>query len=296
MKITITGSLGNIGRYLVEKLATKGHQLTVISSNPKRVKAIEDLHAKAAIGSVDNYDFLINAFEGADGVYTMIPPSFATTDLMKKVGENYARVIKETGVRYIVNLSGIGSHIPDGPGPAGANYYIEKILNEFEDSHVLHLRPGMFYTNFYGSIELIKQQNIIGNNFDATVNMALTHPRDIAEVAAEALDTLSFSEKKARYVVSDEKNGGEIATILGRAIGKPGLSWVEFPDEKWLQKLIQAGMSKQMASTYIIEMGIALRKGKLLEDYQKHKYEALGKTSSKNFPGSLLWYSAIAIE
>ncbi len=36
MKIVITGSLGNIGKPLAEKLFAHGHSVTVISSNPEK--------------------------------------------------------------------------------------------------------------------------------------------------------------------------------------------------------------------------------------------------------------------
>ena len=45
MKITITGSLGNISKPLTIELVQKGHAVTVISSNPERQKQIEALGA-----------------------------------------------------------------------------------------------------------------------------------------------------------------------------------------------------------------------------------------------------------
>ncbi|MGE8423830.1 MAG: NAD-dependent epimerase/dehydratase family protein, partial [Sphingobacterium siyangense] len=47
MKITITGSLGNIGRHLVDILIKQGHEVSVISSSPERASEIEHLGAKA---------------------------------------------------------------------------------------------------------------------------------------------------------------------------------------------------------------------------------------------------------
>src|SRR6478735_1408963 len=98
MKITVTGSLGNISKILVEKLVAKGHEVKVISSNSKRAMEIENLHAVPAIGSVEDYDFISRSFRGVDAVYLMIPPNYTTTDLkqyMKKVGEQYAEAVKE---------------------------------------------------------------------------------------------------------------------------------------------------------------------------------------------------------
>jgi uncharacterized protein YbjT (DUF2867 family) len=286
MNITITGSLGNISQPLTQLLTAKGHRVTVISHHPERAQAIEALGAIPAIGSIEDANFLLQAFAKADAVYTMIPPNFHTTDIrgyMKNVGERYADAIAQTGVRYVVNLSSIGAHMPDGPGPTGANYYVEQKLNALENVHVLHLRPGMFYTNFFGSMDMIRHQNIIGNNFDATANIVLSHPHDIAAAAAEALDTLSFNGKTVRYVASDEKNGAEIAAILGQAVGKPDLAWMGFSDEALLQGMLQGGLSEQMATVYVVEIGVALREGTLFEDYRRHEQEAFGQRSFADF-------------
>lgn len=286
MNITITGSLGNIGRSLTQKLIAEGHCITVVSHSPERTKDIEALNAIPAIGSVEDIDFLVRAFSGADAVFTMIPPNFMASDIhayIKATGDRYAKAIQQAGIRHVVNLSSIGADKADGLGPTNSNYYVEQQLNKLEHAAVLHLRPGMFYTNFYGSIPMIKGQNIIGNNFDATVNMLLSHPEDIAAAAAEALNELSFTGKTVRYIVSDEKNGQEIAAILGQAIGQPELAWVEFPDDALLQGLMQNGLTREMASVYVVEIGIALRDGKLFEDYQENKDNAYGKISFEDF-------------
>lgn len=286
MNITITGSLGNIGRQLTTALTAKGHRVTVVSHDPGKAAAIEALKAIPAIGSIEDADFLLQAFEKADAVFLMIPPNYATNDLrgyMKTTGEGYANAIAQTGVQHVVNLSSIGAHIPDGPGPTGANYYVEAKLNALKDTHVLHLRPGMFYTNFFGAMGMIKHQHMIGNNFDATVNMVLSHPADIAAAAAEALDTLNFSGKQVRYIAGDEKNGGQIAAALGEAIGQPNLQWMGFSDEGMLQGMLQNGLSEEMARVYILEIGIALRNGILFDDYRKHQDTAFGKVRLADF-------------
>jgi len=283
MKITVTGSLGNISRILSEKLVASGHEVSIITSNSERVKEIEQLHAIPLVGKLDDLDFINHAFKEADAVYTMVPPSYATTEQIKKVGETYAKAIEKNKVPFVVNLSGIGAHLPKGPGPSSANYYIENLFNSLGQGNVIHLRPGMFYSNFYGMIDLIKYQNRIGNNFDENIVLPLSHPSDIASVAFDAIHYRNFNEKPYKYVVSDEITGKEIAQKLGKAIGKNDLKWVEFPDEAMLQALLQQGMTEQMATTYIIDMGIALRDGSLLETYFKEKTELSGKIKFDEF-------------
>lgn len=286
MKVTLTGSLGNISRPLTEKLLASGHQVNVISSNSDRAREIEGLGAKALIGSIEDYEFIRQSFTGSDAVYLMIPPSFTASDLkgyIKAVGNKYANAIKEAGVKMAVNLSSVGSHNKDGLGPTGPNFQVEQALNELAGVDILHLRPGMFMTNFYGAIPMIKSLGMFGNNFAGSVKLPLTHPRDIAEAAFKAIDQMAFSGKQVRYVISDEKNGLEIASLLSDAVGKSGVKWVEFSDEQLLAGLLQNGFSEQMAKVYMVEIGVALRDGSFSEDYRKHQDLSLGGTGFHNF-------------
>ncbi|OQP51804.1 hypothetical protein A4H97_26730 [Niastella yeongjuensis] len=285
MKITITGSLGNISASLTKKLVAAGHQVNVISSNANKAEDIRKLQAIPLIGSIEDYDFVKQSFQGSDAVYLMIPPNFSAPDYKGftiTVGKNYARAIQESGISYVVNLSSSGS--PLAGQPPLVNYQnLETFLDELPTLNVLHLRPGGFYSNFYGSIGLIRHQGIIGNNFGDNVEMVLSHPEDIADAAAEAFSTLSFSGKNVKYIISDTKNGRQIAHVLGAAIGKPDLTWVQFTDEQLLQGLLQNGFSKEAAQHYIVDMGIAIREGLLATHYAQHAKEVSGSRSFTAF-------------
>jgi uncharacterized protein YbjT (DUF2867 family) len=289
MKIIITGSLGNISRRLTEQLMQKGHDIAVISHSIEKQAAIKALGAKAAIGSIADYDFLREAFKGADAAYIMMPPNSATTDMnayLKAQGDVYAKAIEDAGVKHIVVLSGIGAHLPAGIGPSGSFHYVEQKFNKLPDTNVLYLRAGMFYTNFYGNLGMIKDHGIIGNNYPADAIVALIHPHDIADAAAQALDSLSFTGKEVRYIVSEERTGAEIAAILGDAFGKPNLPWIQFTDEELLNGAMQNGFSQHMASNFV-EMGRALASGKLWEHYNYFKPDLSGKRSFREFAGIL---------
>jgi uncharacterized protein YbjT (DUF2867 family) len=285
MKITLTGSLGNISKKIAEKLISQGHAVTIISRDPEKAALIEAMGARAAIGSIGDVPFLTESFRGSDAVYTMIPPNRNTADLeaeMKEAGSAYAAAITAAGVTHVVNLSGIGSHIATGNGPSSKFHFVEESLNKLQNVHVIHLQPAMFFTNFYGAIQLIRQQGVIGNNFDATTDLLLTHPADIAEAAAELLSTNSFEGKSIRYIVSDRRNGQELVQTLGAAIGKPDLKWVTFSDEQLLQGVMQNGFSQHMASNFV-EMGQSIRQGQLYERYVSDGADISGKTSLSDF-------------
>jgi uncharacterized protein YbjT (DUF2867 family) len=169
MKFTLTGSLGNIGKHLAKILTKAGHELTIVSNEPDMKAKIVAFGANAAIGSVADIAFLTNSFTGADTVYTMVPYNFKVTTNYRQyvagIGNSYAEAIKESGVKRVVNLSSIGAHLENGTGPITGLHDVEQILNQLENVAVKHLRPAIFYVNFFFDIALIKSQNIMGNNY-----------------------------------------------------------------------------------------------------------------------------------
>lgn len=285
MKIIITGSLGHISKPLVEKLIAGKHDVTVISSNAERISGIEALGATAAIGSVSDLAFVTRTFKGADAVYTMVPPTFSASDWKQHIagiGKIYAQAIASAGVKNVVNLSSMGAHMPDGCGPVSGLYYVEQALNALEGVNVKHLRPGFFYYNFFGNMGMIKHMGIIGGNYGESAKLVLANPADIADVASEELSNLSFKGKSIRYIASDEKTTDEVASILGKAIGKPDLKWINFTDEDTVGGMLQNGLPLDVAKNYA-EMGAAMRSGEMAAEYNSSRPETFGKTNFEAF-------------
>jgi uncharacterized protein YbjT (DUF2867 family) len=284
MNFTITGSLGNISKSLAEILIAANHQVTIISSDSTKVDVIEALGATAAIGSVEDVAFLTDAFLGKDAIYTMVPPNYGAANIrefISGIGQNYAEAIMAAGIKRVVNLSSIGAHLDGGTGPIAGLYDVERHYSKLEGVAIKHLRPAYFYVNFYGNIDMIKHAGILGSNYDAETPMVLVHPHDIATVAAEELQQ-PFTGKSVRYVASDENTAGNIASILGKAIGKPELPWVEFSDEEALQGMLQAGLPEAMAKSYV-EMGDAVRRRVLYEHYFSNRPSSFGKIKLTDF-------------
>lgn len=188
MKIIITGSLGNIGKPLTAQLVKSGHDVTVISSNADRKEAIENLGAKAAIGSVSDADFLSKTFTNADALFAMTPPNMGGVNIIQnttEAGNAFVKAIQIANIKRVVMLSSIGADLPTGNGPIAGLYNIEKIYEKL-DASITFLRAGYFYFNFFNDIPMIKA-GIMGANFPASNRIPLVHPEDIAWAAAEEL-------------------------------------------------------------------------------------------------------------
>ncbi|WP_428331503.1 NAD(P)H-binding protein [Mucilaginibacter sp.] len=297
MKIIVTGSLGNISLPLTKSLIAKGHQVAVISSDPKKQTAIEALGAVAAIGSIADVGFLINTFKGADAVYTMIPLSFTEPDLgayMRRLAQNYAEALKEAGIKRIVVMSGWAADLVKGEN-------VEHIFDDL-DASITIMRPGSFYTNFYQSMDLIKGKGFIGKfltlryaglwalltgktgllmgNYGGEDRIVFVSPKDIADAVAEEL-LLQPKDKTIRYVGSEEMTCNEAAKIIGAAVGKPWLKWVLLSDKEMLQGLKMAKLPEKLAET-LVEMQAAMHSGKTLENFHKSKPK-MGKVKLADF-------------
>ncbi|WP_442591734.1 NAD(P)H-binding protein [Pedobacter sp. AW31-3R] len=284
MKITIAGSLGNIGKSLAEKLVSGGHELTVITSSADKGPAIAALGARAATGSVNDAEFLTTALRGADAVFAMTPPNLGGSAVLLNTvnaGKAFAKAIEESGVKRVVMLSSVGADQKEGTGPIVGLHRIEEIYGSLKNSALTILRAGYFYTNFYNDIPLIKGMGIIGGNYPGETAIPLVHPADIATAAAEEL-VAQKDGTTVRYVVSDVRSGQEIAAVLGSAIAKPDLPWVEFSDEQSLEGMKQAGLPEEIAALYT-EMGQGIRKGLLQSDFEAQGANVTGRTTLDDF-------------
>ena len=283
MKIIVTGSLGNISKPLTKELVQKGHQVTVVSSKPERQKDIEAMGAKAAIGTMEDADFLTTTFKGADAVYVMetmggnsfFDPNLDIIAAINKIGNSYKQAVEQSGVKRVVHLSSVGAHTDKGNGLLAFHYNVENILKTLpSDVSITFMRPVGFYYNLLGFINTIKTQDVIATNYGGESKKPWVSPIDIAAAVAEELAT-PFEGRKVRYVASDEISCNELASLLGTAIGKPDLKWVVIPDEQLLNGMLSAGMNPKVAAG-LVEMNASTNSGDLYEDYFRNR-PTLGK-------------------
>jgi uncharacterized protein YbjT (DUF2867 family) len=268
MKIITAGSLGNVATPLVKQLVAAGHDVTVITSNPDKQDAITALKATAAVGSIADAAFLTNTFTGADAVFAMMPPAMGTTNMIENIaqaGQAYATAIRNAGIRRMVFLSSVGADASEGNGPIQGVHRVEQIFQQLTDVNVTVLRSGFFYVNFLRDIPAIKNRNTFGNNYNGADTLALTHPLDLANAIATALQEKG-NGYEVKYVVSDISTGNELASLFGQAIGKPELSWTMIPDEQLQQGMTAAGISPELVGL-ITEMGQGVRKGIITKDF-----------------------------
>ena len=287
MKYIITGAGGHISGPLTEKLLNAKHQVSLIGREGGSAENYRQKGAVIAAGSLEDAAFLTAAFRGADAAYLMIPQNLQADDFrsfQRKVADNYIGALKANGIKKVVFLSSMGAHLGEGAGPIdGLAYFEQQLEKELPGVDVVFLRPSYFYYNFFQQAGLIKAMNIMGSNFNFTKEkMVLTHTSDIVEVAFELLNKLEFSGKTVKYIASDERSTEEIREVLAKASGKPETPWIQFPDDQAYAAMLQSGLKPTLAKDYT-DMGVAMREGKMQEDYWKNRPAELGRVKLKEF-------------
>jgi uncharacterized protein YbjT (DUF2867 family) len=288
MNITITGSLGHISKPLAEDLLRAGHMLTIISSSGERRAAIEALGANAAVGRVDDADFLAEAFAGADAVYLMIPPDVAVSDsraYYNRVGNAYAAAVLKSDVRRIVHLSSWGADLAEGTGFILGSHDVEGILNALPEAvSVTHLRAGYIYYNLNRFFGMIRNAGFIGTNYGGDDQILMVAPSDIAAAATQELQRAADG-RNVLYVVSDDRTPDDAAKVLGAAIGKPELKWTLLSDEQAGAGMLQHGMPASVAAM-AVELNAAVHSGIMRNGYEQADAVFRGTVKLEDFAES----------
>jgi len=253
--VVITGATGNIGKKISETLLAKKIPIRVVARHADKLQELVAKGAEAIVGSLDDQATMAKAFAGADAVFAMIPPNFVVPDFrayQNKVGESLAQAIQASGVKYVANLSSLGAHQPGGLGPINGVHDQELRLNKLSDVNVLHLRPTYFMENQLMSLGMIKQMGINGSAMRGDVAFPMIATADIAAVAAEALEKKDFKGKSVLELLGPADISLQEATVLiGKAIGKPDLKYVQFSYEDTQKALLGMGFSPDLARLFV---------------------------------------------
>ncbi|RRG17609.1 hypothetical protein D3P96_06555 [Weissella viridescens] len=295
MQITLTGSLGHISRPVAEQLVADGHEVTIITRNEKRKADIEAMGAKAAVGSIEDLDFLIEQFRNQDAVYLMLAggdfknPNFDVVETAQKQADIYQTAVKEAQVKHVVNLSSIGAD--QGPEVGGLYTYhiIEDVLRMLDLDSLIFIRPTGMYYNLYANYETLAQTGKIYGVQDPDFVQTFVAPEDVAPVVVAALEKTEFGEH-VYYVDSDEVTGRQIATILGDAIGIPDAEWIQISGTQVLENMQASGISKGWAQA-TVQMLTYMENSKFRADYNRNK-GLLGPTKLINFASDFQKYAA----
>jgi len=251
---TVLGATGNTGRVVVRELLAGGRAVRAVGRSDERLAPLVALGAEAFIGDVADADAVARACDGVGGVYSLIPPRY-DQDLrawQTAAGRALTAGIKASGVPYVVNLSSVGAQHREGTGPIAGLREQEDRFNELTEANVLHLRPVFFMENFFMSLAGIQQMGALAMPLPGDRPIPMIAAADIGVEAARRLLRMDFEGHHTKELLGPaEYSLTEVAGLIGAAIGKPDLPYLQVPYEAVEEALAAMGIHSATVALYI---------------------------------------------
>lgn len=218
----VVGATGNTGSAVVDTLLSKKQPVRVVVRSADKGVAWKAKGADVAVASLDDVSALTKAFEGATGVYLMVPPNYGATawlsDQQARM-DRAAEAVVKSGVSHVVYLSSIGGQLPSGTGPIRAVHYGEGKLTGAM-THLTILRPPYFMENWVPVIGAAKAQGVLPTFIAPQAKIPMIAARDIGRIGAERLMAGGRGKQIVELAGPEEYSPEQVATVLGQILGK----------------------------------------------------------------------------
>jgi uncharacterized protein YbjT (DUF2867 family) len=260
----VLGASGNTGHVVATNLLAGGQKVRVVGRNAAHLQPLAAKGAEAFVADATDAGALAKAFDQADSAYVMIPPNPASTDPLgysNRVGDAIAAAVQKAATKNVVALSSIGADKDSKTGPVLGLYHLEQKLNQIIGANVLYLRAGYFMENTLPQVNAIRMMGSVTTPLRPDLKLAMIATRDIGNAAAQALLHPTVRGKQTRELLGPrDLTYTEVTTMIGRAIGKADLKYIQAPDDQFRSVLVQMGMSEQFAGL-LLEMIGSLNSG-----------------------------------
>lgn len=283
--IVVTGASGRTGRIVTKNLCAKGKAVRVIGRDAARLAPLVDIGAEAAVGSVEDVPQLSAFFDGAEAVYLVLPEDLSQPDLrarQERISDSYAAAIANAHVPFVVNLSSIGGQHPQGTGPIVGLHNQEQKLNRIKDVNVLHLRAAYFMENLFASVQPLVTTGTLPGGMHADIAIPWIATSDIGAYAAMRLVARDFAGSSIQELHGQRDiSMNEAASVVGKAIGRPSVSYVQLPYSVLAANLLQAGIPAKSVDLFL-EMWEGANAG-LISPQEKRSARNTTPTSLESF-------------
>lgn len=253
----ITGASGHTGGAIAELLLNAGQPVTALRQAADKLAGLAQRGAKTLSGDVRDLHVARTAFAGATAAFVMIPSDYAAPDFrayQNAVIDGAIAGLLANQVPYVVTLSTVGADLADDSGVLlGLHDMEQKFRTQLPAANVLHLRVGLLFENSFSFIPVIRHAGVVGGfPIRGEIKIPMVATQDIAAVAAQRLQARDFQGHGHAYVLGPrDLSFSEMAAIIGQAIERPELVWVDFSAADAKGGLLQAGFSASAADAML---------------------------------------------
>ena len=234
-RILVAGATGYLGKYIVENLAERNFNTTVLVRNPTKFENFGIPVNRLLQAEVTNQSTLINCCDGIDTVISTLGITRQTDglsymDVDYQANLNLLNEAKKNGVRKFVYVSVLNGEKLKTLKICEAK---EKFAEELKKSGLEYciIRPNGFFSDMTEFYNMAKNGRIYLFG-DGKFKSNPIHGEDLAQVC---VDAISQEENEIDIGGPETFSQIEIATIAFEAVGKP-VKITHIPD--WIRRLV----------------------------------------------------------
>ena len=247
--IVVTTPTGNIGLQVVKHLLDANESVRVIARNPEKLAPEIRKKVEVVQGSTDDQAVLSRAFQGAESLFWLVPPSFqdnGDAGYYLRFTQPACEAIKSRGVKRVVAVSALGRGTCADAGPVTAALAMEAEIEKTGVDFRALWCPG-FMENMLSQIEPIKHQGMFFATYPPDFKTRFAATRDIAASAARLLLDREWTGQGGLAVLgSEDLSSNDMAAIMTEVLGKP-IRYRQISGETLKAQLVQHGASEVFA-------------------------------------------------
>ena len=239
----ITGITGNVGGNVARDLLAAGRPVRAVMRDVRKGDGWAQRGCELATADILDVAALASAFEGAEGIFVLVPPNFDPAPSFPEARATAATLksaIERARPGRVVYLSTIGAQAGE-PNLLTQHTIIEQVLGELS-MPIVFLRPGWFMENSRWDVAAARENGVIPSflqPLDKPVPMVAT--ADVARVAAELLQETWNGRRVVELEGLHRVTPHEIATTFADLLGRP-VRMEPVPRETWESLFKSQGM------------------------------------------------------
>lgn len=218
----VLGATGHTGSVVADTLLARQQPVRVVVRSAEKGTMWKAKGAEFAVASLDDADGLTRAFEGAKGLYLLVPPNYGATAWLAEQQarmDRAAEAVKKSGISQVLYLSSIGAQLPSGTGPIRAVHYGEEKLAGVT-ANLTILRPPSFMENWLPAIGAAKEQGMLPTFLAPQKKIPMMATKDIGRIGAEQLLAGGQGRKVMELAGPEDYSPDQAAQALGTILGK----------------------------------------------------------------------------
>jgi NAD(P)H dehydrogenase (quinone) len=230
----ITGISGNVGGEVARQLLAAKQPVRAVVRDLRKGDAWAERGCEVAQADINDSAALASAFQGADGVFVLVPPNFDPSPDFSEAqatGATLRLALEAARPGRVVYLSTIGAQASQA-NLLTQHTLIEQALGDLP-MPITFLRPAWFLENCSWDVAPARQNGVIPGflqPFDKPVPMVAT--ADIGRVAFELLQETWHGRRVVELEGPQRVSPNQIAAVFAELLGRP-VRMEAVPRQSW---------------------------------------------------------------